>query len=607
MRMHPIGTRLSSRRGLVQDTSNSGFAFDSSLSRSEVARALLELASVRGDWSESIRHIVQVGAEVIQVERVSFWSLRDDRSTIHCDAGYVASSRRFEQGATLFKSDHPGYFGALHEARVLEFEDVHADPREADMLPFLEARGIASKLDVPVWVNGALAGVLCHEQVGTKRPWTSEQEEFASGVAQIVASALAVRAQSTAEAKAVRGAFLELVSREAHGSLDRSDVARRVARASVPAVADIALIWELDRDERLCSLASAQADGQNEGIVSEYMRVAGKRGALLALMRQKQALLMPDTRRGEPASTEAQRRRLETLGVRSLIAVPLVLAGKLTGALAFLARGRHYRSEDVSLARRVAERVASALENARLYEMARDAIEARDDFLLLAAHELRTPLAALQLRADAALRRRRLERPEAGTADAEGLAQQVRRLSAFVERMLDAFRIRAEGIALETDSCDLREIVEDRVKCASERAGRAGVTFSVGGEDSLVGRWDHARVVQLVDNLLDNAIKFGGGAPVEIAVGRDGDQAVLTVRDRGIGIPADRVASVFSPFERTAPKERFGGLGLGLYVAREIAGAHGGSIDVASRGGAGTVFTVRLPIHSPPEPADASS
>jgi signal transduction histidine kinase len=102
----------------------------------------------------------------------------------------------------------------------------------------------------------------------------------------------------------------------------------------------------------------------------------------------------------------------------------------------------------------------------------------------------------------------------------------------------------------------------------------------------------------VVDRLLDNAIQFGQGKPIEVALERNGTQAVLVVRDHGLGIAAERLPSIFAPFERAVPKERFGGLGLGLYIAKSIIEAHGGSIAVTSRLAEGAVFVVRLPLAS---------
>ena len=186
------------------------------------------------------------------------------------------------------------------------------------------------------------------------------------------------------------------------------------------------------------------------------------------------------------------------------------------------ASNRQYRSEDLALAEAVAERVAAALENARLYEMARQAIHARDEFLVLAAHELRTPLTALQLYAHGADRGRREARSGRGRAG-EALARQVQRLSALVERMCDAARDpgRGDGARPRARATSPRSSETARRCDGSRRDARRSVVAVQAGA-AVLGGWDRARVAQLVDELLDNAIKFGDDKPIEIALDRDG-------------------------------------------------------------------------------------
>jgi signal transduction histidine kinase len=111
----------------------------------------------------------------------------------------------------------------------------------------------------------------------------------------------------------------------------------------------------------------------------------------------------------------------------------------------------------------------------------------------------------------------------------------------------------------------------------------------------VIGTWDRARVEQVVAILLSNAIKFGGGKPIEIAVREDGARALLAVSDQGIGIAHAVQDTIFEPFARAAPSRQYGGLGLGLYIARQIVEALGGSIRVHSALGQGATFTVELP------------
>jgi signal transduction histidine kinase len=186
-------------------------------------------------------------------------------------------------------------------------------------------------------------------------------------------------------------------------------------------------------------------------------------------------------------------------------------------------------------------------------------------------------------------------------ARSEAMARQVGRLSALVARMLDAAAIRAGGISLDQGPCDLSAIVEARARAVADRAGRAGCAFDVRVEPAIGGRWDSGRMGQVVDELLDNALKFGCGKPVSIVLEKEGPDAVLTVEDNGVGIPTDRLSHIFSPFERAVSREHFGGLGLGLHVTKAVVEAHGGAVEVESHPGRGTTLVVRLPIHAPPD------
>jgi signal transduction histidine kinase len=139
-----------------------------------------------------------------------------------------------------------------------------------------------------------------------------------------------------------------------------------------------------------------------------------------------------------------------------------------------------------------------------------------------------------------------------------------------------------------------------RLKLDLERA-RCPVSLWDGGE--IVGHWDRSRVDQIVTNLIANAIKFGAGKPIEISLREEAGTARLAVRDHGIGIDPALQGQIFERFERAVSDKHYGGLGLGLYISRRIAEAHGGSIRVQSELGAGATFIVELPRAGPPHAA----
>jgi PAS domain S-box-containing protein len=236
-------------------------------------------------------------------------------------------------------------------------------------------------------------------------------------------------------------------------------------------------------------------------------------------------------------------------------------------------------------------------ERRRHEEALEQAIRARDEFLQIASHELKTPLTPLQLQLDALARA--LERAgvqnERLTRKLEAATRQAARLSRLVESLLDVSRITGGRLALELEEFDLAELVCEVADRFRDEARQAGCDLVVRADGALVGRWDRLRLEQLVANILSNALKYGAGRPVTVELRQSDGMVRMIVTDRGIGIAAEALERIFGRFERAVPVRHYGGLGLGLYIARQIAEAHGGTIMARSEPGAGATFTVLLP------------
>ena len=234
-----------------------------------------------------------------------------------------------------------------------------------------------------------------------------------------------------------------------------------------------------------------------------------------------------------------------------------------------------------------------AAENARLYGEAQDALRARDEFLSVASHELKTPLTPLKLVLQSI--RRRLEK--AGDAKLEALAataeRQVDRLTRLVENLLDTSLGR---ITLHPETVDLALLVRGVLDQFQAEIERSGCPLRVRAEPGVVGKWDSLRLEQVLANLISNAVKFGAGKPVEVAVERAGAAARLVVTDHGIGIAPEKQARLFQRYYRGVSPTMYGGLGLGLYVVRQIVEAHGGTVRLDSCVGEGTTFAIELPL-----------
>jgi PAS domain S-box-containing protein len=264
----------------------------------------------------------------------------------------------------------------------------------------------------------------------------------------------------------------------------------------------------------------------------------------------------------------------------------------------------------VAIARDITERKRAQLERELLYREAVDAVRTRDEFLSVASHELKSPIAALHLQVDSILRARARGKgpltPEQMAAKLDVVARQTARLARMIDELMDVSRIAAKRLRLDIEEVDLSAIVRDVASRHAEEAARAGSALEVRADAPVVGRWDRIRLEQVVTNLLTNAVKFGAGRPIELAVEGQGPEVRLTVADHGIGIAPEDVERIFQRYEQAVTSRTYGGLGLGLYIVHQIVEAHGGTIRVESQSGAGTRFTVDLPreVTKPAVPAD---
>ena len=254
-----------------------------------------------------------------------------------------------------------------------------------------------------------------------------------------------------------------------------------------------------------------------------------------------------------------------------------------------------YASQQRTLAETLLRRTAE--ERARLLEERKRAIEARDQFLAIAAHELRTPLATLALLVDHLIATP-VPAPEAAPIQTQQLGllkRQIDRLTMLVVQMLDVSRITGGGLELMPVPVDLRDLVREVLDRFELEIRRRAVAVTFDAPDPVPGAWDAVRVDQVVTNLLSNALKYGEGRPIEISVRGEASRALLVIRDHGVGIPEDEQGKVFGPFARATTTRYHPGLGLGLWIAQQIVHASAGRISVKSRLEEGSTFTVELP------------
>ncbi|MCY1407831.1 Sensor histidine kinase RcsC [compost metagenome] len=229
------------------------------------------------------------------------------------------------------------------------------------------------------------------------------------------------------------------------------------------------------------------------------------------------------------------------------------------------------------------------------------AVRMRDDFMSIVAHEVRTPLNGLIL--ETQLRKMHLARDNAAAFTLDKMhamvdrdERQIKSLIRLIEDMLDVSRIRTGKLSIRPTRFDLSTLVRDLLHNFSRQIDAAETSVTLDAEQPVIGNWDEFRIEQVISNLLTNALRYGAKSPVTVKVYSEGGQALVDVRDQGIGISEENQTRIFQQFERVSARQAVAGLGLGLFISEQIVTAHGGTITVQSRIGEGALFRVCLPL-----------
>ena len=291
---------------------------------------------------------------------------------------------------------------------------------------------------------------------------------------------------------------------------------------------------------------------------------------------------------------------LEQFHIHSMIVVPLRVREEVIGTISLFRDEStdSYTKDDLVFLEELANRAAQAMQNAKLYAESQKAVQIREEFLSVASHELNTPLTSLLLatRNLEVLMSKTSESNEQIKKMTKILVSQSQHLSQLITNLLDVSRVRSGHLELNLEKIDLPQLiyeVADRFRLTLENA-RSSIEINV--NTPVIGSWDRLRIEQVVNNLMSNAIKYGAGKPIEVSVELIRDNVQLSIKDHGIGIDPSQQKIIFEPFERAVSSKSYGGLGLGLYIVRQIIEAHGGSISIESSLNQGSTFMVSLPL-----------
>jgi len=372
-------------------------------------------------------------------------------------------------------------------------------------------------------------------------------------------------------------------------SLDVLVTARDVARVAIPFLADVAAVVLVDPPGGTGGVSLAEARGPGA-----YVQELAEPGLLPApLANAVKGALADDPVSDIPA------------GPALVLAVPLRTRGRTLAALALSREGsgREFGPVDRATADALASRAAIALDNARLYREVQQADRQKNEFLSMLAHELRNPLAPIR-NAVEVMKLSGSSPPDVEWAR-DVIDRQIRQLSRLVDDLLDVSRITRGKIELRTQPLDLEPVVAQAVEASRPfiEAKNHRLQVAVAPEPLRVNG-DPARLSQILTNLLINAAKYTEeGGQIVLNARREGSDAVVCVRDTGVGIPPEMLAAVFDLFiqvEQSIDRSQ-GGLGVGLTLVRRLVELHGGVVYATSAGpGQGSEFTVRLPMIDEP-------
>lgn len=397
------------------------------------------------------------------------------------------------------------------------------------------------------------------------------------------------RAQQALELLAEAGRVLA-------SSLDYPSTIANVARLPVPALADTCIV-DLVVDGKLQRIGVACRDPQEEQLIRQLRTTAGDGASAgpVHVVHTGQVELHErlDARWFEEAAPEGEARELlRRIAPRSVLTVPLMEAGEPIGALtlAMTSSGRHFGPQDVALAQGLADRAATAIQNAQLYAEALEAKRLRDETLGVVSHDLRNPLNTIGL-VVRVLQKRGVAGPEM-----DAIKSSLETADRLIHDLLTATVAESGKMTLELAPCSPEELVRETVRLHAPLAEGRSVALEGACEDALpLLLADRHRLLQLFDNLIGNALKFTpDGGKVRVFGRRAPGGVELGVTDSGPGIPPEHLKRLFDRFWQGATSRK-AGAGLGLSIVKGIAEAHGGSVRVESQVGHGSTFVVLLP------------
>ena len=398
--------------------------------------------------------------------------------------------------------------------------------------------------------------------------------------------------------------FLAKVSTLLSTTLDYNETLRLLADLSVSALGDWCTITMINDEGIFERAAGTHVDKKKKILVEEYMNKYPPDPRFFPKVLESSVYnyQISNSHLRAMVKDKNQLEALLKLGVNSSMVVAIKARGKIRGILSFIAGTSkpNFTALDLALAEDLGRRAGIAIENAILYSSAQSAIRARDEFVSIASHELKTPITSLKMQIQMMLRGVSIEKNQTPTPEKllkalTSSSNQIDRLTVLIEDLLDVTRIETGKLTYKFELFDLNTMAKEIVERFSEEAKYAKIEFQMNLEDNVSTICDRYRIEQVLINLISNAIKYGANSLIEVSVYKEAGKAIFQVKDNGMGIAKEMQSKIFERFERAISSTNISGLGLGLYITKQIIDAHQGSIEVESDLNKGSTFKVSLP------------
>lgn len=405
--------------------------------------------------------------------------------------------------------------------------------------------------------------------------------------------------------------FLSSASKILSSSLDYNLTLVNVAKLIVESVADFCMIDILEEDS-LKRVAVKMYDPKKNKLAQDFYNFppdARNKSAIYDAARQRHPIIIKqinDKWLSKVSRFKEEKELVKQLNFSSFIFVPLESRHEVIGVMTIGSTEKNfsYSEEDAIFIKELADRAGITVDKARLYSEAKEAIRSRDEFLAIASHELKTPLTSVLLSLQLVLRRLQKSTIKIEASDevinaVETGIQQSKRMSRLINDLLDVSVTSSEYFQIYKEDVNLSALIKD-INSKFEIILREKKIKFIILEDKkkIVGFWDKIRLEQVISNLVANAIKYGEGKPIVLTTKKFDSYIEIKVKDSGIGIKEYDKKRIFKVFNRGSDVKKYKGIGVGLFISKQIIEAHDGDIEVESKNGKGSTFTIKLPLKS---------